>query len=158
MEILGVLFFGLALVIGFFALLFGLARLFPQERLREVGSGLRVMRYNLWHMMAVVAVAALLLFALTSGPAGAMFSSILLCLLILAWFVRAWCDQFVFLMGMGDDDFPGRHDKLIWVFLLLAFAPIAVWFFKSYRLAHWPAPEPARLRPEPVGPTATQPA
>ena len=43
-------------------------------------------------------------------------------------------------MGLRDDDFPGRHDKLIWAFLLFAFAPIAVWFFRSYRLAHWPEP------------------
>ena len=27
-------------------------------------------------------------------------------------------------MGLRDDEFPGRHDKLIWVFVLFAFAPV----------------------------------
>ena len=44
-------------------------------------------------------------------------------------------------MGLRDDDFPGRNDKLIWVFLLLLLAPVGAWLFRSYRLAHWPQPE-----------------
>ena len=47
---------------------------------------------------------------------------------------------FVFLMGLCDDDLPGRHDKLIWAFLLFVFAPIAIWLFRSYRPAYWPEP------------------
>ncbi len=43
-------------------------------------------------------------------------------------------------MGLRDDDFPGRHDKLIWV-LVFVFAPVGAWFFRSYRLAHWPEPK-----------------
>ena len=148
-----------AVVIGFFALLFGLARILPPERLRRIGRA----QFTLWHMMIVVVVTALLLSALAArGPAGA-FPIILLALLVLAWFVRVWCNQFVFLMGLRDDDFPGRHDKLIWVFVLFAFAPISVWFFRSYRWAHWPEPEPepgspAPLRKEAPRGAATQPA
>ena len=59
------------------------------------------------------------------------------------WFVRNWQKEFVFLMGLRDGDFPGRHDKLIWAVVLTAFAPVGVWFFRAYRLAHWPEPAPA---------------
>jgi hypothetical protein len=65
----------------------------------------------------------------------------LLSLWVLAWFVRNWRKEFVFLMGLRDDDLPGRHDKLIWATMLVALAPIGVWFFRSYRLAHWPEPK-----------------
>ena len=44
------------------------------------------------------------------GPEG-MFSFVLLCLGFLVWFVRNWQQEFVFLMGLRDGDFPGRHDK-----------------------------------------------
>jgi hypothetical protein len=151
-----------ALVVGFFALLFGLARIFPPERLRRIGRGLQTFQFTLWHMMIVVVITALLLGAISAGPGpGEALSIILLSLLVLAWFLRVWCNQLVFLMGLRDADFPGRHDKLIWVFILFAFAPISVWFFRSYRLAHWPEPEPGlpeQTRAEPGGGTATQPA
>jgi len=32
-------------------------------------------------------------------------------------------------MGLRDDDFPGRNDKLIWVLMLLVFAPVDPWLF-----------------------------
>ncbi len=62
-------------------------------------------------------------------------------LIILGLFLRTWRDEFLFLMGLHDDDFPGRNDKLIWVFLLLVLAPVGVWLFRSYRMARWPQPE-----------------
>jgi hypothetical protein len=110
-------------------------------------------------MMCVVAVAAFLILVFEK-QLEVVFTFIAVSLLVLAWFVRAWSLEFVFLMGLRDDDFPGRHDKLIWAFLLFTFAPIAIWFFRSYRLAHWPEPvaEPDfSLRPEPAGHTVTQP-
>ncbi len=90
-------------------------------------------------MMCLVAVAAflILVFEKQLEVALAFFT---ISLVVLAWFVRAWSHEFVFLMGLRDEDLPGRHDKLIWAFLLFVFAPIAIWFFRSYRLAHWPEP------------------
>lgn len=43
-----------------------------------------------------------------------MTSSIIFCLVVLA-IVSFWILQIVDLMSMRDDAFPGRHDKLIWV-------------------------------------------
>jgi hypothetical protein len=148
-----------ALVVGFFALLFGLARLLPSERVQRMGRGLRRLQFRLWHLVITVLVTGLVLNAL-NGPPQAVVSIILLSLLMLAWFVRTWCNQFVFLMGLRDEDLPGRHDKLIWVFVLFVFPPISVWFFRSYRQAHWPAPEavtPSPLHTGAAGERATQP-
>jgi hypothetical protein len=87
--------------------------------------------------MAAVVVAAVVLPVLSGRDKGGAFSAVLLCFLVLAWFARAWCNEFVFLMGVRDENFPGRNDKLIWVVVLLAFAPFSVWLFRSYRLARW---------------------
>jgi hypothetical protein len=149
-----------ALVFGYFGLLFGLAPVLSPERLRVIRRSLWPLQLNLWQMMCVVAVAAflILVFEKQLEVSLAFFT---VSILVLAWFVRAWSHEFVFLMGLRDDDFPGRHDKLIWAFLLFAFAPLAVWFFRSYRLAHWPEPvaQPdASAHPERAGQTVTQPA
>jgi len=38
-----------------------------------------------------------------------------------------------------DDEFPGRFDKLAWIFALTILAPAGVWIFRSFRLARWPS-------------------
>src|SRR5262245_48492541 len=120
-----------AMVVGFCALLFGLC-VVSLEWIRQIGSGLRAWKLKLWHLMATVLVAALLFHVLCGPPSdGRLLSLLLLSLLVLSWFVRAWCNEFVRLMNLRDDDFPGRNDKLIWALVLLAFAPISVWFFRS---------------------------
>jgi hypothetical protein len=131
-----------ALVVGGFALLFHLSRVGSPEWVRRIGSGPRAWKFNLWHMLVVAIVAALLLHAFAGPPTeDRVFSVVLLSLGILAWFVRSWCNEFVFLMGLRDEDLPGRNDKLIWAVVLLVFAPISVWLFRSFRLAHWPEPK-----------------
>jgi hypothetical protein len=148
-----------ALVFAYFGLLFGLGPVLSPERLRLIRRSLWPLRLTLWQMMCVVAVAAFLILVFEKQLEVAL-AFLTISLLALAWFVRAWNHEFVFLMGLRDEDLPGRHDKLIWAFLLFTFAPIAIWFFRSYRLAHWPEPvaEPDfSLRPEPAGHTVTQP-
>jgi hypothetical protein len=149
-----------AMVVGFFALLFGLGQVVSLEGLQRIGRGLWPLRFNLWQMMTGVAVAALMLVTFEWGY-GSVLAVTVMSLLVLAWFIRNWCHEFVFLMGRRDDDFPGRNDKLIWAVLLLAFPPITVWFFRSYHLAHWPEPRSVvdpELDPQPAGRAATQPA
>jgi hypothetical protein len=152
-----------AIVVGTFAVLFGLSRVASPEWIRRIGNDPRTWTFNLWQIMAVVGVAALVLHVLSGPHNGGAFSAVLLCLIVLTWFVRAWCHEFVFLMGLRDDDLPGRNDKLIWAVVLLVFAPFGVWLFRSYRLAHWPAgkivsPNDFEPHPETLGGTATQPA
>jgi hypothetical protein len=109
--------------------------------------------------MAGVAVAALVLLTFEWGYER-LIAAMVISLLVLGWFIGNWLKEFVFVMGLRDDDFPGRHDKLIWVLVLLILAPIGLWFFRSYRLAHWPTPEAGTLsqvHPIAEGGTATLP-
>jgi hypothetical protein len=164
METLLVLGIGLpAFVVGVSALLFGLARFaVVPEPLAGAGRGIRPSQVTLGQMMAAVALAAVLLLFFTAGPGPErVFSTTLLALCVLAWFVRHWRKEFVFLMGLRDEEFPGHHDKRIWVAIVLFLAPIGVWLFRTYRLAHWPEPAPAvapEHRTEEAGGTAAQPA
>jgi hypothetical protein len=155
----------LALVVGFPALLLGLLQIIAPESAFRAGVERRIAlyRYKLWQLAAAVVLCALL-FSMASVREP-MIPLALAVLFVLGLFVRAWQTEFIFLMGLRDDDFPGRHDKLIWVVVLLAFAPIGPWFFRSYRLAHWPRPAPAhesqtQFRAEPPGTatTASSPA
>ena len=159
LDMLATIFVVPALVFAYFGLLSGLGPFLSPDRLRAIRRSLWPLQLNLWQMMCVVAVAAflILVFEKQLEVAVAIFT---ISIVALAWFVRTWNREFVYLMGLRDDDFPGRHDKLIWAFLLFAFSPIAVWFFRSYRLAHWPEPvaEPySSLHPEPSAQTITQP-
>jgi hypothetical protein len=163
MAVLLTLFFGVPAVYAYFGLLLGLGQFFPPERLRLICRALWPLRLNLWHMMCAVAVAAFLMLGFQNHfvtEYEVVLGLVATSLVVTAWFVRVWNQEFVFLMGLRDDDLPGRNDKFIWAFLLFAFAPIAVWFFRSYRLAHWPEPvveARSLLDPEPVGMKVTQP-
>jgi hypothetical protein len=133
-----------AFVIGALSVALRLSQVVDPDRLRELGRWIRHPRFTIRQLMAAVALAALLLFFISSDPGEErIFALLLLALWAFTWFARAWQKEFVFLMGLRDEQFPGRHDKLIWVVLLLALAPIGVWFFRAYRLAHWPEPAAA---------------
>jgi hypothetical protein len=127
-----------ALVIATFALLFSLAQFMSPERVRRLTQNRWPFRANLWHIMVGVAVAACLFFAAAEGVAMVLLV-ISAAVLVIAWFLRAWCDEIVFLMSRRDPDFPGRHDKLIWLIVLAVFAPIGLWVFRSFRSVYWPA-------------------
>jgi hypothetical protein len=146
-----------ALVFAYFGLLFSVGPVLSRERLGAIGRRLWPLRLTLWQMMCVVALAAFLILVFEKQlevPIAFWTISVL----VLAWFIRVWSHEFVFLMGLRDDDLPGRHDKLIWAFLLFAFAPIATWLFRSYRLAHWPEPAVESDSSVLSGATVTQPA
>ena len=56
----------------------------------------------------------------------------------LIWFLRIWTREFLFLMCLGDDDFPGRHDKALWVLVMVVVPPVGLWVFQSYQQLRWP--------------------
>lgn len=151
-----------ALAVGFFALLFGLSRVLSTDGLERISSGSRSWKPSLSMAMAWFVAAALVMVAMSSHrPGPALLAITLLALWVLAWFVRNWRKEFVFLMGLRDDDLPGRHDKLIWAAVLIAAAPVGVWFFRSYRLAHWPEPKAVfhdEFSPEPSASGAMAPS
>jgi hypothetical protein len=163
METLVLIIIAPALLVGGFGVLFYLARPGSPRRARRVGSGPRAWQFNLWHLIAAVFVSGLMLVAFGSPGRDRKFSALLLALGILVWFARCWCNEFLFLMGLRDEDLPGRHDKIVWAFVLLAMAPIGVWVFRSFRTAYWSEPllvrvDDSGLPDEPGEQTATQPA
>jgi len=97
-----------------------------------------------WYVAAAILGLLVLVVMLNAdhGPRGEMNVMAVLALLVLGAFFYVWRREFVFLMSLRDDDFPGRFDKPIWAAVLVALAPIGFWLFRSYRLAHWPEPKP----------------
>jgi hypothetical protein len=113
----------------------------PQSSLHE-GVRRRLAQFKLWQLIVAVILCGLL-FSMTSVTSP-IVPFMLAIVIVLGLYLRTWRDEFIFLMGLGDDDFPGRNDKLIWVLVLIVFAPVGPWLCRSYRLAHWPQPERSR--------------
>jgi len=57
-------------------------------------------------------------------------------------FVGLWMYEIYVLMTAGDDAFPGKSDKVLWLALLLVAPPVGLLLFRSYREAHWAAEKP----------------
>ena len=74
-------------------------------------------------------------------PDGAL---IVLVSMALALFAAVWFRHFGFLMAQADDAFPGRHDKLVWVALMVALPPLGLIAFDAFRKAQFPAAEKPR--------------
>ena len=63
-------------------------------------------------------------------------TSMLLLLLIAFGLMAFWIQQFNDLMSCPDENFPGKHDKILWVAILRAlslFGALTFWFFKRSR-------------------------
>jgi hypothetical protein len=138
-----------AIALSLPALVLGLLQIVaPQSSIHD-GVRRRLAQFKLWQLAAAVILCGLL-FSMASVREP-IVPFMLAILLALGLFFRTWRDEFLFLMALRDEDFPGRSDKLIWAVVLLVFAPVGLWVFRSYRLAHWPLPELAR---QPVAQTA----
>jgi hypothetical protein len=114
---------------------------FPRLKLRQVAG--------------VVAVVAWVCALVASPMEGWLLLSATAVVVLLA-FAAMWVHEFRALMLRRDDEFPGRHDKLVWAVALLLIAPAGVWLFRAYRKAQWPdppRPRPARSEtaPDPAG-------
>ena len=105
-------------------------------------------RIKPWQFAVAAALGLLTFLAMNAPPHSREgFFLFAVAVTVIALFLRSWRSEFLFLMGLRDDEFPGRYDKLIWSVMLTAFAPVGLWFFRSYHLAHWPEPEP-KPRPD----------
>ena len=67
-------------------------------------------------------------------------------------YALAWVHEFVFLMNLGDDAFPGRFDKLIWGLALILLGPLGLWAFRRYHAEQWPETVAERYPGKPVMP------
>jgi hypothetical protein len=132
----------MAIALSLPALVLGVLQLVaPQSSVHE-GVRRRLAQFKLWQL-AVAVILCGLLFSMMSVREP-IIPFLLAVVIVLSLYLRTWRDEFVFLMGLRDEDFPGRNDKAIWVLVLLILAPVGPWLFRSYRLAHWPQPKRTR--------------
>ena len=67
---------------------------------------------------------------------------VLLSLAAAVAFLTLWIRELITLMGLGDDAFPGRHDKVLWLALLVLLPPIGLLTFSIFRRVYWPIEKP----------------
>jgi hypothetical protein len=113
--------------LGLAALIMG-ATPFAFSLLQMVDSGSRSGHgpLRIWHVALAIALIAMLLAFLNSSPGDQGFIAFIVALLILGLVLKIWRDEFLFLMSLSDDEFPGRYDKLVWIGMLTVFAPIGI--------------------------------
>lgn len=96
-----------------------------------------------WIYVAALVPAVMFFLMLQSGPGDAREILVFLVLAALVMMLIFWVRELVTLMGLGDEAFPGRHDKILWFLLLVALPPIGMVAFSVFRRAYWPAEKPA---------------
>jgi hypothetical protein len=131
-----------AALVGIPAMILGMLDYFPswQPKLEPVIRWLR--QFRPWQLGAAVVVAALVFAAWDGAHPGPLF--LVAGMFVLGLFFRSWRDEFLFLMSRTDADFPGHYDRAIWAIFMITMAPVGLWFFRSYHLAHWPEPKAER--------------
>jgi hypothetical protein len=92
----------------------------------------KVRRAEGWELAAYIA-AGLVVAALLLPPAVALALAALVVALLVAW-----VHEFAFLMRLGPDAFPGRHDRAVWIALMLLLPPVGLLAFWTFRRAAWP--------------------
>jgi hypothetical protein len=102
---------------------------------------------RLWHVLVVLGV--LSWFAIEREPPTVMIACVWALVFLYA---RVWLYEFFFLMGLTDDAFPGRFDKLIWAFVLILLGPLGLWAFRRYHTTQWPESTDERLSAKPAMP------
>jgi hypothetical protein len=127
-------FFGL-LVLSLIVLVFLLAAAAHRPGFAPVESWVR--KLGFWKLYPLLLVGLVIGLGMMTGDPTVGF--VIGLVVGLVGFVVTWLRQFTFLMQLGDGDFPGRYDKLIWAALLVALPPVGVLTFWSYREAHWPS-------------------
>jgi len=97
-----------------------------------VGGWIRKLRGGEWIALVLVIAATVYLLPL-------MFS-LLYTLVILAVILALalfWVGEFSRLMQTTETDFPGRHDRLIWIIVMVVLLPIGALAFWTFRRSHW---------------------
>jgi small-conductance mechanosensitive channel len=117
------------------------------ERGREYFGAIhdRARRLNGWEWagVALCVVVALSLIPL-------LVALITIVLLVALLFV--WVAEFVTLMRLPEDVFPGHRDKLVWMLFMLLVPPVGLLAFWTFRRSHWPdgvpVPPPYTQKPK----------
>ncbi len=105
-----------------------------------VGRWLKKLRGAEWIGLVLIGVLFVYLLPLLLGL---FYWAILLAVVIaLALF---WVGEFARLMRTSETDFPGRHDRLVWIIVMVVLLPIGALAFWTFRRSHWE--NQSRFRP-----------
>ena len=77
-----------------------------------------------WRVVLLVGLAVVIL---PMAPVIAAVALFVGCVLL----IRSWAREFLFLMRLSDDVFPARHDKLVWVGLMVGLPPVGYLLFRA---------------------------
>lgn len=94
-----------------------------------------------WHLAAAVVTAFLLAAIFAPRPGISIMLVVGLFMLVCCWF-----REFLYLMSLGNDDLPGRYDKLIWAGLFLLVPPVGLLMFLIFRRLHFADAKPSAER------------
>lgn len=109
-----------------------------RRRMRQRG----VLTPSPWIYLVAVCPGLLFVAFLNSTPRDSMFIASILLILAVVAFAALWVRELVHLMGLGDDVFPGRYDKVLWFAVLVCLPPIGVPAFAIFRREYWAAHKP----------------
>jgi hypothetical protein len=109
----------------------------PEPLVKLVGMLKSVRLVHLACLLGVLVMASAL------GPGGGSLLVGLLMVAVLLTYLAFWIHEFLFLMNLTDQDFPGRYDKPIWAAVLIVLGPLGLWVFHRYRVATWLEPAAA---------------
>lgn len=90
-----------------------------------------------WELAAYLLVGVLLLTLVLPAALTLAIAALVVAL------VAAWVHEFVFLMRLAPEAFPSRHDRLVWIVLMLLVPPVGLLAFWSFRRAAWPESKPS---------------
>ena len=97
-------------------------------------------RVRAWHLIPAFAL-TILLYAMVQSLHAPEPWLLLALAVVLIIFARAWRHEFVGLMLMPDEVFPGRYDKRSWMLLMIVLPPLGLGTYRSFRKAYWGEPE-----------------
>ncbi|MDB5350924.1 MAG: hypothetical protein JWN86_2171 [Planctomycetota bacterium] len=103
----------------------------------------RGFRPPLGTILAVGVPAVMFLLFFTEPPAEVAMLLLAASSVVFAWL---WGREFINLMGLADEAFPGRYDKILWFTLMILLPPVGLLAFGAFRRVYWPAEKPASDR------------
>lgn len=92
---------------------------------------LRDWRIRLIHLQILVAGCAYFLAIVKAGRGQEGLLITIAALFLVGLFLRVWVREVRRLIALSDDSFRGRSGRIYWVVILIVFAPIGVWMFRS---------------------------
>ena len=91
-------------------------------------------KFQGWEWIGLILLGVMIVSLLPTVLALFFYSLTLMVILALAFF---WVSEFARLMRTTELDFPGRHDRWIWILVMIILLPLGAAAFWTFRHSHW---------------------